>query len=571
VFSPKANGLALVIATRSIDRHRLSILGAGSAPAAVPDTKEAIPMTSAPERSQAYLVGAGIASLAAAVFLIRDGQMAGPDIHILEELPLVGGSMDGSGNAETGYVTRGGRMLEEEVYVCLWDLLDSIPGIAEGRSVKQEIWEFNAQWPTEAKARLIDQHHAILDAADLGFNVRDRAELTRLLALPERVIGARRIEDFFSDHFFHTNFWTMWRTTFAFQNWHSAVELKRYFLRFIQEFPRIHTLSGVRRTPLNQYDSIVRPIQRWLVEQGVALEHGVTVTDVDFAVDGESRRAERIHVLRDGHAGSYQVGATDYVFITLGSMTADATYGDDTHAPELKLGKQDGGWRLWETLARKAPDFGRPNAFDANIAETAWESFTLTMHSPLLLKRIEEFSGNLPGSGALMTFTDSAWLMSIVVPHQPHFTAQPDDVYTLWGYGLFVDKKGDYLDRSLAEATGQEILTELLGQLGFSDLLEQLRTTTTVIPVMMPYVTSQFERRIVTDRPLVIPKGSSNFAFLGQFVEVPQDVVFTVEYSVRGAMHAVYGLLGIDRQIPRIYHGLTDPKSSFAALKTLFE
>ncbi|WNV84809.1 oleate hydratase [Umezawaea sp. Da 62-37] len=210
---------------------------------------------------RAYLVGSGIASLSAAVLLIRDGHFAGEDIHILEELPMPGGSLDGCGDPDTGYVTRGGRMLEDEAYLCLWKLLEDIPTLDDPEmSVRKEVLRFNAAFPTNTKARVIGANHTILDSSDLGFDLRDRLEVARLLAMPEHVIGARRIEDLFSAHFFGTNFWFLWRTTFAFQNWHSAIELKRYFLQFLQEFPRIHTLSGVRRTRLNQYDSIVRPI-----------------------------------------------------------------------------------------------------------------------------------------------------------------------------------------------------------------------------------------------------------------------------------------------------------------------
>jgi oleate hydratase len=154
--------------------------------------------------------------------------------------------------------------------------------------------------------------------------------------LPESVIGARRIEDFFSPHFFETNFWAMWRTTFAFQNWHSAIELKRYFLRFMQEFPRMHTLAGVRRTRLNQYDSIIRPLQTWLEERGVRFEHGVRVTDVDFVTEEDgTRRVRRLHLERAEQQDAYDLADTDYAFLTLGSMTADAAYGSDDTAPEL--------------------------------------------------------------------------------------------------------------------------------------------------------------------------------------------------------------------------------------------
>ena len=522
------------------------------------------------EEAKAYIVGGGIASLSAAVLLIRDGGLRGPNIRIMEELAVAGGALDASGDAVKGYVTRGGRMLTEEAYVCLWNILERIPTLTDpAKSVKDDVWAFNDVWQSNSHARLIGKGRTILDATDLGFDVHDRLELMRLLAMPERVIGTQRIEDCFSPHFFTTNFWAMWRTTFAFQNWHSAMELRRYMLRFLQEFPRIHTLGGVRRTALNQYDSIVRPIEQWLADQGVLFEFGMKVTDVDFIDSGECRWIETIHGMRRGAPVTYHVGHNDYAFITIGSMTADSRNGDDDHAPELVRDKRDGAWTLWENMARKAPGFGRPNAFCGNVDESKWESFTLTMRTPALVRRIEDFTGNAPGTGGVMTFKDSQWLMSAVVPHPPHFDGQPDDVFTLWGYGLFVDKVGDYVDKTMAQASGQEILAELMHHLGCEDILDEVRRATTVIPVMMPYITSEFERRAVADRPQVIPAGAKNFALFGQYVEIPEDVVFTVEYSVRGAMHGVYGLLGLPNEIPAIYHGMADPKVAFAALRTL--
>lgn len=522
-----------------------------------------------PDMAKAYIVGAGIASLSAAVLLIRDGGFRGTNIRILEELELAGGALDGSGDSVKGYVTRGGRMFTEQTYVCLWDVLQSIPSLDDpAKSVKEQVWTFNDEWRGDAHARLIDKNHRILDAKDLGFNLHDRLELTRLLVTPEHSLGTQRIEDYFSAHFFETNFWAMWRTTFAFQNWHSAIELKRYMLRFLQEFPRIHTLAGVRRSTLNQYDSIVRPVVKWLTDQGVRFEYGTKVTDVDF-VESDGHRITAIHGTRHGENFSYALELNDYAFITIGSMTADSRNGDDDHSPQLVRDKADGAWTLWENMARKTPGFGRPSAFSGNVDESKWESFTMTMRSPLLIERIVAYSGNQPGTGGLMTFKDSSWLMSIVVPHPPHFAGQPDGVFTLWGYGLFVDNKGDYIDKPMAQATGQEILTELIHHFGFEDILDEVRRNTTVISVMMPYITSEFSRRDVADRPLVIPHGSKNYALLGQYVEIPDDVVFTVEYSVRAAMHGVYGLLGLKREIPPIYHGIADPKVALEALKTL--
>jgi len=527
-----------------------------------------------PLHSKVYLVGGGIASLAAAAFLVRDAGVPGSNITIFEQLPIAGGSMDGAPapTKEGGYVTRGGRMFEEEYYVCLWNLLETIPTIEnETISVREEFLAFNRQHPTHAKARIILGDRSIPDASKLGFDARDRADLTRLLALPELLIGTRRIEEFFQPHFFETNFWCMWRTTFAFQNWHSAIELKRYFLCFVQEFDRIHTLSGVRRSKYNQYDSVILPIQEWIQGKGVNIAFDTTVTDIDFA-DPEARIARTIHV-RHGQQGdrTVELGPNDYVFITNGSMTADATYGDSHNVPEIIRDQRDGSWRLWEKMAKKAPDFGRPNAFCGNIAESKWESFTLTMTGKTLLDRITRYTGNVPGEGALMTWKDSNWLLSIVVPAQPHFRNQEPDTYTLWGYSLFGDVAGNYVNKAMDDCTGREILDELLGHLGFDDIADEVRRTTKVTTVQMPYIDAQFERRAIEDRPLVVPEGARNYAFISQFVEIPEAVVFTVEYSVRAAMMAVYHHFGVSKEIPKLYRGMSDPKVAWSALKTAFD
>ena len=108
------------------------------------------------DQKSAYLVGAGLASLAAAVFLIRDGRMKGERIHILEELPLPGGSLDAILKPAHGYVMRGGREMEEH-FETLWDLFRSIPSLdTEGASILDEFaWE-NRKDPSFSYARVIE-------------------------------------------------------------------------------------------------------------------------------------------------------------------------------------------------------------------------------------------------------------------------------------------------------------------------------------------------------------------------------------------------------------------------------
>lgn len=524
------------------------------------------------ETVQLWIVGGGIAGMSVAAFAIRDGKIPAANIHILEETPVPGGSLDGGMAPRAdrhAWVTRGGRMLTDETYLCLWDLFATIPSRDDPSiSVREECRRFNGDIKTHAQARLIDSAHQVIDAAQLGFSAAERARMLRLLALPEALIGSRRIDEFFDAHFFQTNFWRMWRTTFAFQKWHSAVELRRYFLRFVQEFPRIHTLAGVKRTKYNQYDSLVVPLQRWLTAQGVDVRFGTRVIDAAFATDDDGgRRAVTLTIETAAGASEIPLGDNDLAFFTLGSITSDSTYGDNDTVPALVRDRRDHGWTLWQNLARKAPDFGRPAAFYGNIDDHKWESFTLTMRDDALLRRIAERTGNAPGTGALMTWFESGWHLSIVVPHQPHFPDLPQGWTTLWGYGFEIDNDGDYVKKPMSAATGREILTELVRQLGFDDMLEHVLATTDVTTVMLPYASALFACRAPGDRPAVLPEGTRNFAFLGQFVEMEEDVVFTVEYSVRCAMLAAYALLGIERDIPDIYHGLLDPKVGLQAVE----
>ncbi len=525
---------------------------------------------SAPQsQTKAYLVGGGIASLASAAYLIRDGGVPGSNICIFEETLLLGGSLDASGSPDHGYVMRGGRMFTYEAYSCTLDLLSFIPSLTDSnKTVKDEIYEFNERLKYHSHSRLVRAGEKV-DVSVLGLGNQDRLDLIKVMMIPESSLGARRILDVFQPSFFKTNFWYMWATTFAFQPWHSAVELKRYINRFIQEFPRIHTLAGIRRTPYNQYDSIVRPLTTWLTARGVRFETGARVTDLDFKYGPAGRGVERIRYVRDGVPHAIAVGDGDLVFVTNGSMTAASSLGSMTSPARLGAKDQDGSWALWENLAKKHADFGRPGVFNGNVDESKWLSFTVTMRDPTFFNLMEKFTGNAAGTGGLVTFTDSNWLISVVLPHQPHFIGQPQDIRVCWGYGLFVDAEGNFVKKKMSECTGEELLIELLGHLRFDAHKSLILKTSNCIPCMLPFITSQFMPRIKGDRPMVRPKGTTNIAFVGQYCEIPDDVVFTVEYSVRSAQIAVYSLLDIGKDVSKLYKGKYDPGVLFNALKTL--
>ena len=503
-----------------------------------------------------YMVGGGIASLAAAVFMIRDGDVFGHTITILEESDRIGGSLDGAGSAADGYVLRGGRMLESK-YLCTFGLFSSIPTLDDRQTVTQEIFQWNETMKTSSKSRLVRDGRR-QTAPKFGLSEGHILTIERLVLEPESLLGKTRISDQFDPAFFKTDFWFMWCTTFAFQPWHSAVELKRYLIRFIHMVEGFSRLNGIMRTVYNQYDSMVRPLRKWLDERGVRFGMDTRVTDLGFTKHDGKDCVERIVYERDGAAGEIKVGPGDYVLVTLGSMTEASSRGA-MDAPPVPGMKRDGGaWSLWETIAAGWAAFGRPSVFADHTGQSKWVSFTTTLHDPAFLALVEKFTGNVPGEGGLITFPESGWLASIVIPHQPHFIGQPKDVDVIWGYGLSVDRDGDFVRKPMSACSGREIMTEILGHLRIETERASILDTCICIPCMMPFITSQFLPREKGDRPAIIPAGSQNLAFMGQFCELPDDVVFTIEYSVRSAQLAVYGLLDLKLKPPSVYKGKYD-------------
>ncbi|WP_416981917.1 oleate hydratase [Streptomyces sp. T028] len=519
--------------------------------------------------AKAYLVGSGIAALAAATFLIRDGGFEGSDIHLFEEQRSLGGSLDADGTPETGYTMRGGRMFEAE-FRCTYDLLSGIPTLDDPAvTVTEEILAGHEDFAWDDVARLVDGDGKIVDTTSMGFSERDRLELVRCLATPEGHLDDKRITDCFGEHFFTTNFWFMWCTTFAFQPWHSAIEFRRYLRRFIHLFPEFASMSGIHRTRHNQHDSIVLPLAAWLRERGVTVHTGCRVTDLGFTPGIHSGTVDALHLTRDGHDETIPVAPEDLVLVTNGSMTDASSLGSHTSAPPPAPQRSD-AWLLWHRLARGRENFGNPAVFDKRVKESRWESFTVTTKDPVFLDALEEFSGRPAGKGGLMTFTDSNWLLTVVAHRQPVYRNQPEGVSVWWGYGLFPDRAGNHTSKAMTECTGREILEEVLHHLPFDErTAARILESSTVVPCVMPYITSQFLARRRGDRPRVVPEGSVNLAFIGQFAEVPDDVVFTVEYSVRTAWTAVAGLLKLDRQPPDVYKGHHDPHVLAAALETM--
>lgn len=519
------------------------------------------------DHKSAYIIGTGLAALSAACYLVRDGQMKGERIHIFEKDPIPGGACDGFEYPGVGYVMRGGREMDNHFEV-MWDLFRSIPSIeTEGVSVLDEYYWLNKEDPNYSLCRATvnrgqDAH------TDKKFAVSDKAqmEIMRLFFTPDEELYDKRIDEYFDDEVFDSNFWLYWRTMFAFENWHSALEMKRYIKRYIHHIGGLPDFTALRFTKYNQYESMILPMVKYLENAGVVFHYNTKVVNVEFDVTSNRKQATRIELEAEGETHFVDLTEDDLVFITNGGCVENSAMGSQNtpapYNPEIKPG---GGWDMWRRIAAQSPDFGNPDKFCYDSELCNWMSATVETLDQRIIPYItnickrDPFTGKVV-TGGIVSVKDSSWLLSWTINRQPQFRSQPKDHCLVWVYALFNDKPGDYVKKPMRDCTGKEICMEWLYHIGVpeNEIEELAENSANTVPVMMPYIDAFFMPRNDTDRPKVVPDGAVNFAFIGQFAETARDTIFTTEYSMRTGMEAVYTLLNVDRGVPEVWGSTYD-------------
>ena len=514
------------------------------------------------DHKSAYIIGTGLAALSAACYLVRDGQMKGERIHIFEKDPIPGGACDGFEYPGVGYVMRGGREMDNHFEV-MWDLFHSIPSIeTEGVSVLDEYYWLNKEDPNYSLCRATvnrgqDAH------TDKKFAVSDKAqmEIMRLFFTPDEELYDKRIDEYFDDEVFDSNFWLYWRTMFAFENWHSALEMKRYIKRYIHHIGGLPDFTALRFTKYNQYESMILPMVKYLENAGVVFHYNTKVVNVEFDVTSNRKQATRIEIEAEGETRFVDLTEDDLVFITNGGCVENSAMGSQNtpapYNPEIKPG---GGWDMWRRIAAQSPDFGNPDKFCYDSELCNWMSATVETLDQRIIPYItnickrDPFTGKVV-TGGIVSVKDSSWLLSWTINRQPQFRSQPKDHCLVWVYALFNDRPGDYVKKPMRDCTGKEICMEWLYHIGVpeNEIEELAENSANTVPVMMPYIDAFFMPRNDTDRPKVVPDGAVNFAFIGQFAETARDTIFTTEYSMRTGMEAVYTLLNVDRGVPEVW------------------
>lgn len=519
------------------------------------------------EKKSAYIIGTGLAGLTAAFYLVRDGQMPGNHIHLLEKLELAGGSCDGYKDVHKGFYMRGGREMDNHFEI-MWDVFRDVPSIETPNvSVLDEYYWLNKHDPNYSLCRATvnkgeDAHTDKLFKLD-----KDSAmALSQLFITPEADLEEKKISDVLPKSFWETNFWLYWQTMFAFQKWSSALEMKRYLCRYVHHIDGLPDFSALRFTKYNQYESMILPLIEYLKKHDVDVQFGMDVKNVIIEdVDGKKTAKELIYV-KDNKEQSIPLTADDLVFITNGCCTDTSCYGDQTHAPDLShiVNGQGESWDLWKNIAKQAKhdEYGHPDVFCSDTEATNWMSATVETSNEDIIQHIMNICKRDPRAGkvttgGIVTVKDSVnnWFLSWTINRQPQFRSQNKDTVLVWLYALHTDTEGNYIKKAMRDCTGEEICQEWLYHIGMDeskikDYSENACNTTTCF---MPYINAFFQPRKNVDRPKVVPEGAVNFAFIGQFAETPRDTIFTTEYSMRTGMESVYTLLNVDRGVPEVW------------------
>ena len=520
------------------------------------------------EKKSAHIIGGGVAGLSAAISLVTDAHMPAGNVTIYESLPVVGGAMDGAGDSERGYTCRGERELEARME-CLWHVCSKVPSLqTPGLTILDETHTANIREPILSKFRLMHKQGQLYDSTGPLMSLRDSKRMTELMLTPEEELEGLSAADWFSPEFAKSIFWYCWSSMLAFRDYHSVIEVKRYLTRFMMYASGLTRLAGILHTEYNEYDSIIKPMQVYLQSLGVRFQTGTSVVDMEIADNAEETVVTAL-TLRDSR-GDRRIALTrnDLVFFTNGSLTQNAAMGDAHTVAKLNRDNRDRGcFTLWEKLAARNPKFGRPEVFLSDIDKTNWVSFFPTINGDrTFYDFMEGKTGNKSGTGGAITVVDSSWKLGFVL-YSKYFPNQPDDVNVFWAYGQCSDVPGDFVKKPMQQCTGAEMFVELLYNCGLKDKIDPVLAHSTVSTAMMPYITSQFMPRKISDRPKVIPEGCVNLAFIGQFVELPLDVVFTVETSVRTALMAVWGLTGLQKPMLPVYEPAYDIRVVVANLK----
>ena len=522
-----------------------AVIGAATAAGIIVSKRKQKRLTSGenntlPQKKNIYFAGGGIAALSGAFYLIHDCGIPGESIHIFEASSNLGGSFNVGGNDENGYINAASVPLRLTGRSNMDDMLSKLPSAnLPDMSVADEIRNFENANPLGGFSRLVDDN--CLETSGDKLSSKTIRRIKALLSSKEPDILEISIREFFDDtpEFLMSGLWGAISTTYMLKPCSSALEL-RDLLRTV-DISDLFEMKNTVRAQFNMQETIVDALVRYLSARNVNFSTHCRVIDLDF--EEANGRVCALHLNDNGTAKTFYLNKHDLCFITNGSASECATIGDYNYpAPEHE--DAPASMALWRNIAGKHDGLGKPERFFAS-SDTEIISFTITSTSHVLLDLIKQHAAGSSACGTVTSFTSSPWGLTVMCPPQPYFSGQGDNTYVICGWGINIDSPGKYIDKTMKQSSGAEILFELIKHMHLDDQWDEITNDiVNVIPCAMPFAAASSLPFDEGDKPLVIPFDNGNTAFIGKFARLGCGVSSDSEYSVRTAREAAYRLTG---------------------------
>lgn len=519
-------------------------------------------MTLPPKRN-IYFAGGGLAALSGAYYLIHDCNIPGDCIHIFEESSNIGGAFNVGGDSENGYVCTSPKLLSLKNHANLMDMLKGLQSVnIEDVSVYDEIVGFMKSNPIKENARIISADGGIVSS---GFEL-DKASIKNikaLLSFKDYEISEMSVVEYFSDSpkFLSSNLWTLVSTAYMLTEKSSAVELKHILNCVSGEINDLFSMENTVRSQFNLQETVIKALENYLNGHNVNFATNCSVIDVDF--EESCNRLSAIHLDDNGTAKTFYLNKNDLCFITNGSVSECASIGD-YNCPAPKHEGLPASAALWSKMTDKRDGFGNSSRFYTD-SDTEIISFTITARSSKLLDYIKQFTCNTESHGAITTFKDSPWGLTVSTVPQPYFSSQTDDITVILCYGVNTAAEGRYIDKEMRHCSGAELLFELIKYLKLEERWEEItEDIINVIPCAMPYAAASSLPYSDDDKPIIVKDKEANFAFIGQFAKLGGGISYSSEYAVRTAREAAYRLTDTKK------HSAPPPKAVMASYVKMF-
>ena len=488
-----------------------------------------------------YISGNTLASYAAAAYLVSEGGYPGKSIHIYG-VPAASAVTE-----EYGSIGSVSRALMEAIDARSDDDFD-VETVLENASFSAAPKVRVMSADGSARDLCIKPDKAMLKAMARAFRKLVSSDDASQVSVAQCLEGA--------EGFFDSDLYAFLEMTFGIREDSRATELLSRVIALTSSASK----AGLYDTLYYDF-STFSAIENYLEENGVDILRGAQIT----GIDASENKVSAIHAMNEGTRMTIYLNREDYVILDTGSIGDGASEGSYNSAAEM-LDSVPASMSLWQDAAAKDDSFGLPEMLLEDNAE--YVEFSIVDDDGYLLKKLCDKALVVPDNGVSILIPESNWKMKLTsepyslvpdaamnealettadegeedVPEQAvsAITNAPQPVITV--KGVFTGSEGNYVEKTMRECTGIELLYELICHMGLADEWDEIaKKIKTVMVNVLPFKNAPLRTAPTYALPELLP--CDNCAMTGDFVRTNAPAA-TIEQQIQSGRNAAYAVLG---------------------------